>query len=257
MRNTSLLSPGVRKKYELEETVAVLNRIYECAREVWRIKKVEDDILQRSTTTRMKEMTFLEKSASKNKSTPGFGGSVGLPLFDFLSVVRRSLEHWLSEDVSTQTNMVGSITLLFPLWPSSTDFGQKNALARVSELLELWRDMVELSSTHNLNESVFHVYLALLEEWLGKSRETVLATLVEATESALRTFRLPLQLTTGFSMELLWNEMRPSVPSSLNSWDAYHQLQKIADRFDSVASHFKGWSLLESSDVTRVSNYHF
>lgn len=116
--------------------------------------------------------------------------------------------------------------------------------------------MVELSSTRNLNESVFHVYLALLEEWLGKSRETVLATLVEATESALRTFRLPLQLTTGFSMELLWNEMRPSVPSSLNSWDAYHQLQKIADRFDSVASHFKGWSLLESSDVTRVSNYH-
>lgn len=114
MRNTSLLSPGVRKKYELEETVAVLNRIYECAREVWRIKKVEEDILQRSTTTRMKEMTFLEKSASKNKSTPGFGGSVGLPLFDFLSVVRRSLEHWLSEDVSTLTNMVGSITPLFP-----------------------------------------------------------------------------------------------------------------------------------------------
>lgn len=240
MRNTSLLSPGVRKKYELEESVAVLNRIYECTREVWGIKRVEEDILQRSTTTRMKEMTFLEKSASKNKSTPGFGGSVGLPLFGFLSAVRRSLEHWLNEDVSTQTSMVCSITPLFPLWPSSTDFGKKNAVARVLELLDLWRDMVELSSTHNLNESVFHVYLALLEEWLGQSKETVLATLVEATENALRTFRQPLQLTTGFSMELLWNEMRPSVPSSLSSWDAYHQLQKVADRFDSVTSHFKG-----------------
>lgn len=121
MRNTSLLSP-VTKKHELEETVAVLNRIYECTREVWEIKKVEEDILQRSTTTRMKEMTFLEKSASKNKSAPGFGGSVGLPLFGFLSVVRRSLEQWLNEDVSTQTSMVCFITPLFPFSPSSTDF---------------------------------------------------------------------------------------------------------------------------------------
>lgn len=115
MRNTSLLSPGTKKKYELEETVAVLNRIYECTREVWRIKKVEEDILQRSATTRMKEMTFLEKSASKNQSAPGFRGSVGLPLFGFLSLVRRSLERWLNEDVSMQTNMVCPIAPLFPL----------------------------------------------------------------------------------------------------------------------------------------------
>lgn len=115
MRNTSLLSPGTKKKYELEETVAVLNRIYECTREVWRIKKVEESILQRSATTRMKEMTFLEKSASKNQSAPGFGGSIGLPLFGFLSVVRRSLERWLNEDASMQTNMVCSIAPLFPL----------------------------------------------------------------------------------------------------------------------------------------------
>lgn len=117
---------------------------------------------------------------------------------------------------------------------------QKNAVAQVSELLDLWRDMVELSSGHNLNESVFHVYLALLEEWLGQAKETLPLTLVETTENALRNFRLPLQLTTGFSMELLWNEMRPSVPSSLTAWSEYHQLQKIADRFDSVASHFRG-----------------
>lgn len=127
----------------------------------------------------------------------------------------------------------------------------------MAELLDLWRDMVELSSTHNLNESVFHVYLALLEEWLGQAEETVLTTLTEATENALRSFRLPLQLVTGFSMELLWNEMRPSVPSSLTSWDAYHQLQKIADRFDSVASHFKGWSMIESWVVTRIFNCLF
>lgn len=115
IRNTSLLSSGTKKKYKLDEVVAVLNRVYECSREVLIIKKVEEDILQRSTTTRMKEMTFLEKSASRNKSNPGFRGSVGLPLFGFLSVVRRSLERWLNEDISIQTNMVCfiALTLLF------------------------------------------------------------------------------------------------------------------------------------------------
>lgn len=100
--------------------------------------------------------------------------------------------------------------------------------------------MVDLSSNHNLNESVFHVYLALLEEWLRQARDVLPLKLVEATENALGNFRVPLQLTTGFSMELLWNEMHPSVPSSFAAWDAYHQLQKIADRFDVVASCFKG-----------------
>lgn len=109
--NKSLLSPSTKEKYELGEAVAVLNQIYECTREVFGIRKAEEDILQRSTTTRMKEMTFLEKSASKNQSAPGFGGSVGLPLFGFLSVVRRSLERWLGEDVSAQTNMVCFIVL--------------------------------------------------------------------------------------------------------------------------------------------------
>lgn len=127
----------------------------------------------------------------------------------------------------------------------------------MSEILDLWRDMVGLSSSHNLNESVFHVYLALLEEWLGKARETLPTVLVEATENALRNFKVPLQLNTGFSMELLWNEMHPSVPSSLPAWEAYHKLQKIADRFDVVALRFKGLSIVRSSDVTRLSNNLF
>lgn len=224
------------------------------------IKDMEEDILQRSTTTRMKEMTFLERSALKSRaSTPSFGGSVGLPLFGFLTAVRQSLEHWLNEDVSAQTNMVCSFFALFPLFrPTTSDTdGGKMVITRVSELLDLWRDMVELSSTHNLNESVFHVYLALLEDWLKQAAGVLPVGFVESTENALGNFRAPLQLTSGFSMELLWNDMRPSVPSSLSAWGAYQELYKIADRFDAVASRFKGNSFLDHRLSLATSHYLF
>ncbi|KAI5852686.1 P-loop containing nucleoside triphosphate hydrolase protein, partial [Morchella snyderi] len=211
IRNTSLLSTGSRKNNS--SAIIALSAIHDLAREILHIKLTEADILQRSTTTRMKEMTFLEKSASKSKASSSISAQsassrvVGLPLFAFLTAVRRSLEAWLTE---------------------------QNTLARITELLALWRDMVALSNTHNLNESIFHVYLSLLESWVHTSSPTLPPAVLTATERALGGFRAPLRLTTGFAMEALWGALRPSVPASVGAWEAYNRLRGIADRFDAV-----------------------
>lgn len=100
--------------------------------------------------------------------------------------------------------------------------------------------MVALSSTHNLNESIFHVYLSLLESWIHTSSPTLPPTILTATERALGGFRAPLRLTTGFAMEALWGALRPSVPASVGGWEAYNRLRGIADRFDTVVGKLQG-----------------
>ena len=158
-------------------------------------------------------MSFLERSASKRGKMPAFGGSVGIQLFEFLTNVRRILGQWLNDNAQ--------------------GFAEGNT-ARVQEVLDLWRDLVQLSSTTNLNESVFHVYLSLFEEWVRDARRDFPPQYVEATDSALRAFRVPLQLVTGLSMEVMWLATRPSVPKSLVAWKQYLALKDIMARFDRV-----------------------
>lgn len=93
---------------------------------------------------------------------------------------------------------------------------------------------------NNLDESAFRVYLELLEEWLKGAERSLPLVLTQSTKSAMEGFRVPFQLVTGFSMKLLWNDMRPSVPPSLAAWQVYNQLKVIADRFDAVTLRFKG-----------------
>ncbi|RPB13613.1 midasin, partial [Morchella conica CCBAS932] len=245
IRNTSLLSTGIRKNNASSSSaITTLSAIHDLAREILHIKRTEADILQRSTTTRMKEMTFLEKSASKSKASSAISsaqsassGVVGLPLFAFLTTVRRSLEAWLTE-VTIETDTVHSP---LPLLPSHlSPFLLPNTLTRITELLSLWRDMVALSSTHNLNESIFHVYLSLLESWIHTSSPTLPPAILTATERALGGFRAPLRLTTGFAMEALWGALRPSVPASVGAWEAYNRLREIADRFDAIVGKLQG-----------------
>lgn len=135
-RNTSLLSTGSSSRKNnacsSSSSIIALSAIHDLAREILHIKRTEADILQRSTTTRMKEMTFLEKSASKSKATTSASisssaqssssGVVGLPLFAFLTAVRRSLEAWLTE-VTIETDTVTPLPphSLLPLLPVLTN----------------------------------------------------------------------------------------------------------------------------------------
>lgn len=162
----------------------------------------------------MAEMNFLERSASRRgKKMPAFGGSVGVQLFEFLASVRKVLMQWLNENAQ-----------------GISEYSFK----RVREVLDLWRDLVQLSSTTNLNESIFHVYLSLFEEWVKNADNDLPQTYVAATETALQAFREPLQLVTGLSMEKMWTVLKPSVPKSLVAWEQYLALKATMQRFDAV-----------------------
>jgi hypothetical protein len=211
LRNESLFESCGPK-----DVVAALSAYYDVAREILDIDDVEKGILQKTTVVKFAEMNFLERSASRRgKKMPAFGGSVGVQLFEFLANIRKILEQWLNDS-------------------GSSNGVNQNAVFLVREVVELWKDLVQLSSTTNLNESVFHVYLALFEIWIRNAEKEMPKPYVQAAEMALRKFREPLKLVTGLSMEQMWAVIGPSVPKSLPAWDQYLALKAIMARFDKV-----------------------
>lgn len=99
-RNSGIL-PSRTKKYE--SYIASWAKIYKCAKAISEIRIIEESTVQNATvaaTAGLGELSFLEGSISK-KTLPSSvsKGNLGLPIFDFLSVIRRSLECWLGEGI--------------------------------------------------------------------------------------------------------------------------------------------------------------
>ncbi|KAG0131716.1 ATPase, partial [Tuber indicum] len=242
LRNTPLIFLGIKASTRqaghsqgmLEWTIYM--RIYDCMRGILEIKQVEEAIIQRAmaaTLEGLKGMSFLEISASKNKLPVSISkANLDLPVFEFLSTVREELYNW-ADTWARGPPFLGGM---------HEDKQLQNSLLPILELLRLWRDIVGLGSApgDKLNGSVLHVYVELLEEWAKFSGDNLPRTLMQPIRQALDGLRAPFQLKTGFSMELVWNEMRPSVPASLVAWTAYDRLKEIADRFDIVTLRFKG-----------------
>ena len=233
----------------------IYTRAHDCLRGILEIGQVEEAIVQKATAATLEGLeglSFLEISASKKKLPASMlKADFGLPVFEFLSTVREELYNWADPQAPGST------------FPKRVCEGRKlqSSFLRILELLRLWHDIVGLSNVagNKLDESVLHVYVELLEEWAKSSRDSLPRTLMQPIGQALDGFRAPFQLTTGFSMELVWNAMRPSVPASLAAWTAYNKLKEISGRFDAVTLRFKGFfrllNLLIRSLTLRIGSF--
>ncbi|KAI5796399.1 hypothetical protein DFH27DRAFT_115210 [Peziza echinospora] len=214
--NSSLLRPSQDILPQLDPLN--LAKFYEIILNIVKMDRAAKGAVQRSNVTKMSELTVLEKSAMhKNGPTSSSGGV--LQLFSFLSTIQTTLQQW-SSDPELELNKV--------------------ALGSVQELVELWWDVVQISNTANMEESIFHVYLVLYKEWTENAIGTISPQFMEQIKASLATFKAQLKLTTGRSMELMWRIMKPSVPSNLTAWDAYTKLHALSARFDAIAPLFPG-----------------
>ena len=99
---------------------------------------------------------------------------------------------------------------------------------------------MDLSSTSNMNESVFHVFLDLLQQWLHAANSLLPAETIALLVDHLKVFGSSMKLITGFSMERIWNARHIPVPATIEIWKAYNKLQTITSRFDAIASIYSG-----------------
>ncbi|KAF8466620.1 hypothetical protein BDZ91DRAFT_848756 [Kalaharituber pfeilii] len=211
--NSYLLRPS--QTYPPDNDPYNLAAFYEIVAEISRMAQAVDNLLQRSNLIRLGQMNVHQKPVVYSQGV----SNRTLPLFTLLSDVLDALQIWSNNQ---------SIRL------------DKVIIESVEEIIYLWWDVLRLRDSQTFEESAFYVYLTFYKEWVDSSGPLLPPSLVDSIKSVLKTFKTQLKLTTGFSMELLWNHMRPTVPTTSESWGSHIQLEALAARFDTVSPQFEG-----------------
>lgn len=96
--------------------------------------------------------------------------------------------------------------------------------------------MLDLGMLLEFDEGAFQVYLAIgksiVAQGDGSTEET--KTLTKKLGSMLSLFNAAWQMSTGLSMEILWNMFKPSTAKSTAELDTRIRAEKLAERFDAL-----------------------
>jgi len=101
-------------------------------------------------------------------------------------------------------------------------------------------------------EAAFQMFLTIFREAVGQARsEDIATTPLLAISKELDGFKAKGKLTTGLSMESIWNFARPLTASSNKRLEAVLQLQQFAKDFDNIVWRIKA-PLLELVDLRKA-----
>lgn len=111
------------------------------------------------------------------------------------------------------------------------------ATRHVESTIRLWWALHDLTNVTRLDNAHFHTFLSLYSEHLN--RMTFSNGLDQNLLNSLQTEKISLfgtgALTTGLSMEIIWELFRPAVPSSFERLEAFQRLRCLADEFGASA----------------------
>lgn len=100
-------------------------------------------------------------------------------------------------------------------------------LSEALQLLELATDIVTITSRPSFNEAMLPALKELLDNFSGFVQFT--------QQNALAAHFNSLKLTTGLSMNLIWNQYRRrECPTTENEWMLYEKIVNLCDRFDQI-----------------------
>ncbi|AET39337.1 AAA family ATPase midasin Ecym_4273 [Eremothecium cymbalariae DBVPG len=109
-------------------------------------------------------------------------------------------------------------------------FDLPNVYNMLFKLYIIWIGAFEVSSTRD--ETRLRVYQELLITWSDEAKLTV--PNVTEVSAMSHKFGSSLDLKTGKSMTLIWEEFRKRYPSSLEAWSKFIKIENVAAQFDSV-----------------------
>ncbi|KAI9734337.1 MAG: hypothetical protein M1834_002443 [Cirrosporium novae-zelandiae] len=145
----------------------------------------------------------------------------------------RSIRYQLLQFLTSLHQIIGEG--LQVAWTSNTS-QELISLHWAKPLLSYWRDIFNLSISPKADDGTIQIYLSLgqdLKKHLNSTNNESHAIAQRMTES-LDLLRANLSLSTGLSMERIWNISRPAVLSSMDHLQSLLDLEKLADRFDSI-----------------------
>ncbi|KAI5957391.1 MDN1 [Candida margitis] len=156
-----------------------------------------------------------------------------------LSYIERSAAMYLGRDLKSKPRL-GVFQLLqgmvsFVIKTLSRDHSRlfsRRLFNPVFDLLVISNALLE--SSREQNESKIRVYQGLLSKWCE-----IHSNLIEddsvTLESTIASFGNGLKLTSGLSMDLIWENFRGKYPSSLRGWEYLRTVYGIMDDLDYVS----------------------
>jgi len=107
---------------------------------------------------------------------------------------------------------------------------------KLLSVITFWWNLFNLVSQSSLDEAVFQVYLNVGQRSLsgGSVDSESSGELVKHIAKQFEGFHAQTKMTSGLSMELIWDLCRPSVMPTMQRLEKLWQLESIAEQFDAV-----------------------
>lgn len=200
--------------------------------EIFGMEEQLSRVEKRSYWTDLSKMSLIEKSASTSvyKSVRKTAFTMVYP---FLREVRRSLHHWIIHTSGAPSfREVSNFTLLFLTLLTRI----QDIQAYLEEMVFYWLALFNMTSVSVLDEATFQVHLSLWEALPAKHScaRNYCKVLHQGVEKALASLKSSCHLSTGLSMERLWEIFRPQIPPTMQLLEKQIHFEELLSSFDTL-----------------------
>ncbi|KAK2756745.1 AAA ATPase midasin [Arachnomyces sp. PD_36] len=192
-----------------------LGRLQDLQLNLYELRQVLTQINESALSRKPSEMTLLERSMASGR-IPSLLKDPTQPVAGFFLACVQSMESFLSLEFSNLEN--------------------PNALQFLRSILELCWDMIRLTQCKVLDVGIFQIYLQVgrtISSSLESSYPPV-AALKTSLSGSLDAFGETWNLTTGLSIQRLWDLWRPATPTDLEHLRSMIELEMLSSRFDRI-----------------------
>ncbi|EDN07367.1 conserved hypothetical protein [Histoplasma mississippiense (nom. inval.)] len=198
---------------ESQVLLAKLAKLQEIQFDVWHFHQVFCQVRDSLSNKNPSEMSRLERSVASNR-IPTLMKESTQPVAFYLSSCIQALSETIQK---VNYEVLRSV----------------DVCAMASSILELCWDIFGVVQTNNFDEGLFQTYLQIGQSLCSRFRDIKL-DLVRVLSESLDMFRINWGLTTGQSMQRIWDQWRPATPTDPAHLKSMVDLQHIAARFDLI-----------------------
>ncbi|KAK2783613.1 hypothetical protein FQN52_009540 [Onygenales sp. PD_12] len=198
---------------ESQAMVVQLGKLQELNMSVWFIHQILNRLNESVSTKKPSEMNRLERSLA-SKKIPVLMKESTQPVALFLSNCIQAIGETIrnvSPNMLQRTDVTGV----------------------VSSILDLAWDIFRAVQVEDFDEGIFQTYLQIGQSLYSRLKDVKL-DLVTVLSQSLDSFRANWGLSTGQSMQRMWDCWRPATPVDPDHLKSLMDLQHVASRFDQV-----------------------
>lgn len=188
--------------------------LFEAASELQQAQSFLRGVLRSATNKNAKDLSFLEKSAAV-----ALGRSLKSPPKLQIFRLMKELLAFAYDTLKQE---------------SAHLFQNTTVNKTVFEFLILWSSLAATAS--GTQKARFPVYKELFQEWIkGAVSDLWSPDNLQQLTHTLQEFEKDINMTTGLSMEIVWQGARANYPVSQDSWEKCLQIVEIAKHFDKLS----------------------